>query len=237
MTYLSLKNISKSYDGKIVFHNQNFDFSQNEIVFFVGKNGVGKTTLMETIVGLNQPDQGTIMLDGRELRIPYDVSARKQLSFLPTENQLVNYLNAKENLAYFAEIYRIKDYEPTISGLIKNYLFADQEKKLVKDYSTGMKRRLSLALIDLIDAPVIILDEPSLGLDIYNTDFLRKQLWAYRQAGKLVIVTSHDLLLCQRLADRVYLFSNDQVVEYQGKAMRNLEQGILDSYDITQSSV
>lgn len=100
-----------------------------------------------------------------------------------------------------------------------------------------MKRRLSLALIDLIDAPVIILDEPSLGLDIYNTDFLRKQLWAYRQAGKLVIVTSHDLLLCQRLADRVYLFSNDQVVEYQGKAMRNLEQGILDSYDITQSSV
>ncbi|WP_143807086.1 ABC transporter ATP-binding protein, partial [Oenococcus oeni] len=71
MAYLSLKEINKSYGSKVAFHHQDFSFSKNEIVFFVGKNGVGKTTLMEIIVGLNQIDEGEIILDKRELKVPY----------------------------------------------------------------------------------------------------------------------------------------------------------------------
>ncbi|AZZ60990.1 ABC transporter ATP-binding protein [Oenococcus sp. UCMA 16435] len=231
MAYLSLKEINKNYGSKIIFNHQNFSFSKNEIVFFVGKNGVGKTTLMEIIVGLNQIDEGEIILNGRKLKIPYDLSARKKFSFLPTEDQLIDFLTAKENLSYFAEIYRISNYKNIIDELIEDYQFSEQKEKLIKDYSKGMKRRLSLALIDLIDSPIIVLDEPSLGLDIYNINFLRKKLFQYKKEGKLVIVTSHDLLLCQRLADRVYLFSDNKIIEYQTGNIDKIEQGILDSYE------
>ncbi|MFT8752536.1 MAG: ABC transporter ATP-binding protein [Oenococcus oeni] len=231
MAYLSLKEINKSYGSKVVFHHQDFSFSKNEIVFFVGKNGVGKTTLMEIIVGLNQIDEGEIILDKRELKVPYDLSSREKFSFLPTDDQLIDFLTARENLSYFAEIYRIKKYQDKIGDLIKDYQFSDQEGKLIKGYSKGMKRRLSLALIDLINSPIIVLDEPSLGLDIYNVNFLRKKLLEYRSEGKLVIVTSHDLLLCQRLADRVYLFSDNKIIEYQTGEIDKIERGILDSYE------
>ncbi|WP_345803746.1 ATP-binding cassette domain-containing protein [Liquorilactobacillus sicerae] len=71
-----------------------------------------------------------------------------------------------------------------IDELIEDYQFSEQKEKLIKDYSKGMKRRLSLALIDLIDSPIIVLDEPSLGLDIYNINFLRKKLFQYKKEGK-----------------------------------------------------
>nr|WP_243465323.1 AAA family ATPase [Oenococcus oeni] len=141
------------------------------------------------------------------------------------------FLTARENLSYFAEIYRITKYQDKIDDLIKDYQFSDQEGKLIKGYSKGMKRRLSLALIDLINSPIIVLEEPSLGLDIYNVNFLRKKLLEYRSEGKLVIVTSHDLLLCQRLADRVYLFSDNKIIEYQTGEIDKIERGILDSYE------
>lgn len=110
------------------------------------------------------------------------------------------------------------------------YLFEEHKEKLVKDYSTGMRRRLSLALMEMTDRPVMLFDEPSIGLDVYNTDFLRRKLNDYRAAGKTIIVTSHDLLLCQRLADRIFLFQENDIVESDLANVDIVERKVLDSY-------
>ncbi|KGO32138.1 multidrug ABC transporter ATPase, partial [Oenococcus alcoholitolerans] len=201
-----------------------------EIVFFVGKNGVGKTTLMEIIVGLNEADSGEIFLDNKLIKIPYSAAVRRKIAYLPVDDQLIDYLTAGENLVYFAEIYKVAEYQKKIKRLLTEYLFEEHKEKLVKDYSTGMRRRLSLALMEMTDRPVMLFDEPSIGLDVYNTDFLRRKLNDYRAAGKTIIVTSHDLLLCQRLADRIFLFQENDIVESDLANVDIVERKVLDSY-------
>lgn len=108
---LSLKKISRKYGKKIVFTQQDLDFYDGEIVFFVGKNGVGKTTLMEIIVGLNEADSGEIFLDNELIKIPYSAAVRRKIAYLPVDDQLIDYLTAGENLVYFAEIYKVAEYQ------------------------------------------------------------------------------------------------------------------------------
>nr|WP_243465531.1 hypothetical protein [Oenococcus oeni] len=92
-----------------------------------------------------------------------------------------------------------------------------------------MKKRLDLAILDMIAPEIILLDEPSLGLDVYHVDFLRKQILNYKKLGKTVIVTSHDMALSEKIADMIYLFSEKKIIAYNAKDV-NSEEIVLESY-------
>jgi ABC-2 type transport system ATP-binding protein/heme exporter protein A len=222
---LEIKNISKSFDNCLVIDNVSLDFKLGTINFFVGKNGVGKTTLMELITGLLVPDFGEIILDGKALSIPYPKSVRQSMFFLPVENIAIDYLSAQENLVYFSELFHIN--KDRIRDLLDEYQLEKYKNKWVKDYSKGMTQRLNLAIMDLVDSDILVLDEPSLGLDVFTLDFLRKKIIDYKNLGKLLIVTSHDMDFCKRLADNVYLFK-DNIIE-KCDTINNLEDIVLSS--------
>ncbi|MDR1606684.1 MAG: ABC transporter ATP-binding protein [Streptococcaceae bacterium] len=223
-----INKLFKKYED-IVFKRLSIVIPENTISFFVGRNGAGKTTLMEIIMGLNEYQEGEIIIDKENIKIPYSNEIRQKINFLPVENIAIAYLTARENLEYYACLYKIGSSQSKIDELILEYQLDEQEKKYVKYYSTGMKKRLDLAIFELTQAKILLLDEPSVGLDVYNVDFLKKKLIDYKRKNKTVIVTSHDMSLCQKIADNVFLFKDKSVIKYDGQDV-DAEKLVLDTY-------
>ncbi|MDR1568622.1 MAG: ABC transporter ATP-binding protein [Streptococcaceae bacterium] len=226
---IEIHNLEKKYDGDVLFKDVNITFLKSDISFLVGKNGVGKTTLMTILAGLLDFEQGDIEIDGRLLELPYQQSIRKQIFLLPTDNISIDYLTATENLSYYAKLYHIDVNTVVIDEILKEYQLKQEEKKLVVEYSTGMKKRLDLAILELISPEILLLDEPSLGLDVYHVDFLKRKLMDYKKQNKTIIVTSHDMSLANKVSDKVFLFK-DKNIEVYNSVDVDLEAIILQSY-------
>ena len=225
---IKINNLTKKYKDKLVLDKVNLQIPSNKISFFVGKNGSGKTTLIDILAGLNKINHGSIQIDNKDARIPYSKSLRKKIFSLPVENISVEYLTAKENLLYYSELFKLKLSDRKIKDILQSYnLFEETDFSVT--FSTGMKKRLDLAILDMIAPEIILLDEPSLGLDVYHVDFLRKQILNYKKLGKTVIVTSHDMALSEKIADMIYLFSEKKIIAYNAKDV-NSEEIVLESY-------
>lgn len=226
---IDIRHLSKSYGDVQVLLDVDLSLADDRISAFVGKNGAGKTTLMEIIAGIRKPDDGEIWADDALLTIPYAKSIRKRLFYLPTYNIGIMYLNAKENLEYFNALYRKRKDESSLEQLLKTY-HLDGIGKMVQEFSLGMKKRMDLAILQLIDPEILLLDEPSIGLDVYNINFLKDRILALKQEGKQVILTSHDMGLLAKVADTVFLFNEGHIETYSGKDV-DIEAKLLATYD------
>ncbi|WP_243115693.1 ATP-binding cassette domain-containing protein [Periweissella cryptocerci] len=184
---------------------------------------------MDILVGLNQFDRGNVIIDENVMTIPYSKEMRKTIFLLPVESITIEYLTALENMDYFKHIFELNKSGDEIVQILQAYKL-EQESGLVKGFSTGMRKRLDLAILDMISPDIMLLDEPSLGLDVFHVDFLRKRLLAYKELGKTLIITSHDMALSNRIADRIYLFNNNQIIEYDADDV-NSEEMVLSTYD------
>ncbi|MDR2660625.1 MAG: ATP-binding cassette domain-containing protein [Lactobacillaceae bacterium] len=228
MKKIEINNLTKSYGEKTVLENVTIDIPLNSISFFVGKNGAGKTTLMDILVGLTNIEKGQIFIGEQLAKIPYSQQLREKIFLLPVENISIDYLTAMENIEYFQTIFNLNLTDLEIEKILTDYQLIN-ETNLVESFSTGMKKRLDLAILEVIAPEIILLDEPSLGLDVYHVDFLRKKLLEYKATGKTVIVTSHDMSLANKIADQVYLFNNKKIEKYDAKKIDS-EKMVLETY-------
>lgn len=198
---VSIRNVSKNFGTVEVLKDINLDIQQGEIFGLLGPSGAGKTTLVKELAGLDVPTSGEI--DVFKRRMP-SLHLIEKMGYMAQSDALYMDLTARENLEFFAALYGLKKKErkQRIQEVMELVQLTDHLGKQVSNYSGGMKRRLSLAIALLHQPELLILDEPTVGID----PVLRKSVWAafhqLKDEGKTLIVTTHvmdEAEKCDRL--------------------------------------
>ncbi len=207
---LEVKNIQKSFAGRVVLDNVSISLKNGEIFGLVGLNGIGKTTLIKIILDLLKADGGEVALFGQAAT---HESARQNLSYLPEKFQPSRYLKGKEYLAQALSFYK-KEYadDAARTGAEGLDLNPDALPNMVKSYSKGMGQKLGLLGALLVDAPLLLLDEPMSGLDPRARIFLKNRLLEQKELGKTIFFSSHILADIEEICDRIGILHNGKLI-------------------------
>ena len=163
---IEVKNVTKKYGSFTAVDNISFDVKDGEVVGFLGPNGAGKSTTMNMITGFIEPTDGQIIINGNDIS-KKPKKAKKQIGYMPENVPLYYDLTVKEFVTYMAELKFVKrqDKKEQVEKVIKETGLESVQKKLIKNLSRGYKQRVSMAGALVGDPDVIILDEPTVGLD------------------------------------------------------------------------
>lgn len=187
---ISIHNVSKAFGKQQVLTNLSLEIEAGEIFGLLGPSGAGKTTIVKQLVGLELPTEGEIYVF--QERMP-NLKLIEGIGYMAQSDALYGELSAKENLEFFATLYGLngKSRQQRIKEVMEIVSLSEHVNKLVSNYSGGMKRRLSLAIALLHHPQLLILDEPTVGID----PVLRKSIWEafyhLKENGTTIIVTTH----------------------------------------------
>ena len=212
MTPLKIIEISKNFAYPVI-DKVSFEVKQNEIFGFIGLNGIGKTTLIKIILDLLDQDHGEVEIFGVSRVLP---EARKKLCYLPEKFQPSQHLKGEEFVKFVLDFYD-KKYDPEKARKICDNLDLRFEmlKQKVTKYSKGMTQKLGLLATLLSEAELIILDEPMSGLDPKARIALKRELIAYKEAGKTIFFSSHILSDMDEICSSIAVL-NDTKIVYNG---------------------
>ena len=201
-TAIVIANVSCSRKGKKILEDVTLDVESGTVMGLLGPNGAGKTTLIRLVAGLARPDAGTIHVCGEDAA-KRSVRFRRLIGLVPQENMLESELTVGESLLAYARLYGINDAKEMVHQTAERYHLADFLDKRPEEISGGMKRRAVIARAAMTDPAVLLLDEPSAGLD----PDLRQEVWALirklRDAGKTLLLTTHYMEEAERLCGRI----------------------------------
>lgn len=220
--FLKAIDFGKSYGDKKVLSDVNFEIKEGEIIGLLGKNGAGKSTLLKAITGIHPYEQGTIEINGKELKSNYELV--KDFGVL-IESNFLNYLTGYENLKLLIQLdekIENEKLDEEIDRILEVVELIDAKKKKVKDYSYGMKQRLGLAQALLTSKTFTVLDEPFLGLDPIGKDIVKKAISNKAKEGVPIIFSSHDLDDVAEICDHIILIK-DGTVSYDGPMKKRIE--------------
>ena len=220
-TPLSLKNITKSFAGKMAVEGVSFDVKSGEIIGFLGPNGAGKTTTIRMALGLIKPDTGSVSLFGREP----GAHAFGRIAFLPEERGLYKKQTARDSIAHMAQLngMRAKEAFPLADRLLDKYGLGEAKRKKNKDMSKGMAQKVQLLAAIAHDPEFYVLDEPFSGLDPVNQKVLEDMVREIADRGRTIIFSTHVMEHAERLCDRIILMSGGRKV-FDGTTAEALEQ-------------
>lgn len=204
-----VRNAVHAFKGRNVFSGLDLDLFKAEIFGLLGPNGVGKTTLMKAISGRIRLASGDIEVDGGNiLREPSRLSA---ISFAPQEISLYQHLTVKENLQVFASAAGAPEAERLIRTLMAETGLQDRADQIAATLSGGYQRRVNICIALLKRPRILLLDEPTVGIDIDAREAIHRLLEDLRRKGATIVVSTHDLDQAQRLCDRVGLVQNGRI--------------------------
>ncbi|MDP4090603.1 MAG: ABC transporter ATP-binding protein, partial [Bacillota bacterium] len=190
------------------------DIFRGEIFGLLGPNGAGKTTTIKMITGLLRPTSGTVCVNG----IDVDKRPMEALGSIGTvlagDRSIYWKLTGRENLEYFAALYgcRRKEAVKRAESILKKLEFGDKADELVEKYSTGMKQKIALGKALIPEAPVVLLDEPTLGLDPQSALNLREIILDIKKEGRAVLLTTHYMEEADFLCDRVAIIDGGKII-------------------------
>lgn len=209
---IEVKNVTKKYGNFLAVDNISFTVKDGEVVGFLGPNGAGKSTTMNMITGFIEPTEGTIIVNGYDV-LKKPISAKKQIGYMPEGVPLYSDLTVKEFVNYMAELKRVprKEKKEKVEKALEQTGIKDVEKKLIRNLSRGYKQRVSLAGALIGDPEVIILDEPTVGLDPKQITEIRKLI---KDLGKehTVILSSHILSEVSQICERVVIINKGRII-------------------------
>ena len=227
---IEVKNVTKKYGKVVAVDNINFTINDGEIIGLLGPNGAGKSTTMNMITGYIEPTEGTIVIDG------YDISkkprkAKREIGYMPEGVPLYTDMTVKEFVTYMAEIKKVdrKTRKEKIEKIIEETGLKDVEKKLTRNLSRGYKQRVSMAGALVGEPKILILDEPTVGLDPKQITEIRNLI---KELGKThtVILSSHILSEVSQICQKVIIINKGKIIAVD--TPENLENKVASKNDI-----
>ncbi|MET4559858.1 ABC-2 type transport system ATP-binding protein [Lysinibacillus parviboronicapiens] len=213
---IKIENIQKSYISKSnrvnVLDDVSLTIQKGEIVGLLGSNGAGKTTLIKILCGLINPDGGNIYINNK-------IFSQKSLMYISTvlegNRNLYWRLSIIENIEYFLGIrgYSIKNKTEKINTILKTFNLIDKKFELVKNLSRGMQQKVAIIIAILCETEILILDEPTLGLDVKsNKEMIHFLKQIVESENKTILISSHDMGLIEQLCSRAIIISNGKII-------------------------
>ena len=214
MTYIQIKNLSKSYANINALNKLNITIEKGNLFGILGPNGAGKTTLLKILSTLIAPDDGAVYINKIDL-IKKPIEIRKLIGYVAQEIALDKILTGRELLDFQADLYHLEKSKKLerIEFLIAKLEMGDWIDKKCGIYSGGMKRRIDLASGLLHVPQVLILDEPTVGLDIESRNIIWELLENLKKDGMTIILSSHYLDEIDKLADKVVIIDGGKVID------------------------
>jgi len=211
---IETNNLTKRYNGLVAVDMLNLKIQEGEIFGLLGPNGAGKTTTILMMLGLSEPTEGEVFIDGfNSTREP--IKVKEIVGYLPDNVGFYDDLTGIENLKFIAELNDLP--QDKIMGRIEEVLkrvgLGDVGNKKVETYSRGMRQRLGIADILIKDPKIVILDEPTLGLDPEGMESILNLIQELsRKDGRTILISSHLLHQVQRICDRVGIFVKGKLI-------------------------
>lgn len=210
MKVIELSNVSKKIKNKPILDNVSFSVEAGTICGFSGPNGSGKSMIFKAILGFLNPDTGSVLVDGKSIR--KDELFAKDVSFSMDNEGILEDFSAKRNLELINILNNKKQTASNIEALLDYVGLKGTDTKKVKEFSLGMKKRLSLACALISNSSIIILDEPTNALDDKGKLFLKELIFNQKKEGKTVLVSSHDSLFLKEISDRIITISEGRIL-------------------------
>lgn len=212
------KNLVKRYGDVLAVDNVNLQIAEGEIFGLLGPNGAGKTTIINMLIGLTKVDGGEIVIFGKKVNgNREDVSSH--IGIVPQELAIYNDLTAAENLAFFGKLYGIKGklLQERVTEALEFTGLSDKRKILPKKFSGGMKRRLNIACAIVHQPKLIIMDEPTVGIDPQSRNHILSSVQELHSQGSTIIYTSHYMEEVEELCTRVAIMDEGRIIAQGNK--------------------
>ena len=208
---LEIKNISKKYANQIALKDISFSLKKGDIVGFLGPNGAGKTTLMKIITSTLKQDKGEVYVYGNNT-ISDEIITKNDMGYLAENNPLYKEMNVTEYLDFIASIYNIKNKKNLINDLILKTGLEKEKYKLIENLSKGYKQRVGIASALINNPKVLILDEPTTGLDPNQLVEIRNLI---KDVGKekIVLLSTHILQEIPKICNHIIIIKEGEIVE------------------------
>jgi ABC-2 type transport system ATP-binding protein len=210
---LEVTGLHKRYGDLVAVDEVSFVAKPGEMVGLLGPNGAGKTTTVSMIAGLLAPDRGEVRIEGGVVRAETD-PVKLRLGLVPQEVALHDELSARENLTLFGAIYNLSGAQ--LAGAMESAFevagLSDRAEDRVSTFSGGMKRRLNLAAALLHGPRILLLDEPTVGVDPQSRNQIFSSLEELKRQGKTLVYTTHYMEEAERLCDRIIIIDHGKVI-------------------------
>ncbi len=227
---LEIKNVVKSFSDNVILNDISLSIEENEVVTLLGANGAGKTTLINCILKLYNVDSGKILFDGVNIS---DIKNSKYYSdvsvVLESSDNVYDYLSGMDNVKYFMGLSKIKyvDYKENLKHLLKLFELDKHMNKKVGNYSRGMRQKLAIIIALLSKPRLLILDEPTLGLDIKSKYNVLKILKEIIKSTKIsILLTTHQTETIEMLDSKLLFLINGKIKKYE-----NIESILTDDFE------
>ncbi len=207
---IALDNVSKALGGRPILRNISFVVEQGDVFGYLGPNGAGKTTTIRVMLGLFPPNSGRALILGKNAGSD---DARQSVGFVLEADGLYENMTAYENLDYYSQIYGLSSNSKgrRIDELLDMAGLSDRARDKISSYSKGMRQRLALARSMLHEPDLLILDEPTAGLDPTGQIEVRQTILDLAERGKTVFLSSHNLDEVQRICNRIALIDKGEI--------------------------
>ncbi len=200
---VELQRVTHRFGSRVVLDRLDLAVAPGEVVGLLGPNGAGKTTVVNTMAGLSSPAAGQVLWNGAPVRAPFPLTIRSRIGVVAQQTALYDELTVRENLRFVADLYGVKDRDDRIAAMLDLVGLTDRVADRVRILSGGQQRRLAIARALLHDPELLILDEPTLGVDIDA----RHAIWGHirwlRRQGKTVVLSTNYLDEAEALCDRI----------------------------------
>lgn len=228
---LEIKNVSKKIGKRQILDDLSLDVREGEIFGFVGPNGAGKTTLIKVMLGLYKPNGGSISIAGFDIKEDFE-KAMDEVGAIIENPEMYGYLSGKDNLKLYARMDTDSDYE-YVREIVESVKLGSRINNKVRTYSLGMRQRLGIAQALIAKPKLLVLDEPTNGLDPLGIKELRDLLKKISKEQNIaVFISSHILSEIELMCDRIAIIDNGKILEVKDMHDKNNDKSLVVSFEV-----
>jgi ABC-2 type transport system ATP-binding protein len=201
---IAVAHLTKAFGNYKAVDDVTLTVRPGEIFGFLGPNGAGKTTTIKMLAGLLKPDQGSIRIGGTDLALDPQ-TCKQQTGYIPDRPYLYEKLTGEEFLQFIASLYKLSEglYYPRVEEYLRLFDLTDWRHHLIESYSHGMRQKLIITSALMLDPPLIVVDEPMVGLDPKSARIVKELFKKHARRGNAVFLSTHSLEIAEELCDRI----------------------------------